>query len=35
MKEVYLKPKCEIEEFKTVSVITTSSDDNDTPFPWG
>ena len=35
MKEEYLKPKCEIEEFKTVSVITTSSYDNDTTFPLG
>ena len=36
MKELYIKPQAEIEEFKTVDVITTSSDiqpgDNDTPF---
>lgn len=35
MKEKYIKPDCAIEEFNTISVITTSSDDNDTPFPWG
>ena len=38
MKEIYEKPMTELEEFKTVDVITTSGnsdDDNDTPFPWG
>lgn len=38
MKEIYTKPTAEIEEFKTVDVITTSSnpgDDNNTPFPFG
>lgn len=38
MKEIYEKPITELEEFKTVDVITTSGnpgDDNDTPFPWG
>ncbi len=38
MKEIYEKPIAEVEEFKTVDVITTSgnlTDDNDTPFPWG
>ena len=36
MKEKYIKPDCAIEEFNTISVITTSStDDNDTPFPRG
>lgn len=38
MKETYTKPIAELEEFKMVDVITTSSkpgDDNDTPFPWG
>lgn len=35
MKELYTKPTADIEEFKTVDVITTSStDDNDTPFPF-
>lgn len=37
MKEEYAKPIAEIEEFKTVNVITTSGefpgDDNDRP--WG
>lgn len=36
MKETYTKPIAELEEFKTVDVITTSGnlgDDNDTPFP--
>lgn len=38
MKELYIKPQAEIEEFKTVDVITTSdSGDNspDTDIPWG
>lgn len=39
MKEIYEKPIAELEEFKTVDVITTSTtttgDDNDTPFPFG
>lgn len=36
MKEIYEKPIAELEEFKTVDIITTSTnDDNDTPFPWG
>lgn len=38
MKEKYTKPVTELEEFKTIDVITTSSnpgDDNDTPFPFG
>lgn len=38
MKEIYEKPITNIEEFKTVDVITTSGnpgDDNDTPFPFG
>lgn len=40
MKELYTKPQADIEEFKTVYVITTSTgDDNepdtDIPFPWG
>lgn len=37
MKEYYEKPTIAVEEFKTVDVITTSSnqsDDNDVPFPW-
>lgn len=35
-KETYTKPIAEVEEFKSVDVITTSaSDDNDTPFPFG
>lgn len=32
MKEKYLKPELEIEEFNTVNIITTS-DDNFEPFP--
>ena len=36
MKENYIKPKTELEEFITVDVITTSGDiqgdDNDVPF---
>lgn len=38
MKEIYEKPITSIEEFKTVDVITESTnpgDDNDTPFPFG
>lgn len=38
MKELYLKPQVEIQEFKTLDVITTSdSRDNspDTDIPWG
>ena len=35
MKEKYFKPTVETEEFKTVDVIATSGDDNETPFPWG
>ena len=35
MKELYTKPQADIEEFKTVDVITTSSEpDNDIPVPW-
>lgn len=34
MKEKYIKPTVETEEFRTVDVITTSvTDDNDKP--WG
>lgn len=36
MKEKYIKPETELEEFETVDVITTSGDiqgdDNDVPF---
>jgi len=36
MKEKYLKPEFDVEEYKTVDVITTSGDvqgdDNDVPF---
>ena len=37
MKEFYEKPITNVEEFKAVDVVTTSTptDDNDTPFPWG
>lgn len=35
MKEKYLKPTVEMEEFKTVGIITTSSDDNPTEWPFG
>ncbi len=37
MKEKYIKPECEIEQFKSADVITTSDpgDDNNTPFPFG
>jgi len=34
MKEKYLKPSCELEEFKIIDVITTSSEP-DTDIPWG
>lgn len=35
MKELYTKPQADIEEFKTVDVITTSSEpDTDIPVPW-
>ena len=33
MKEKYIKPSAEVEEFKTVDVITTSEPDTDVP--WG
>lgn len=35
MKEIYEKPITEIDEFKTVDIITTSGDDNDTPWIFG
>ncbi len=36
MKEIYEKPQTKIEEFKTVSVITTSGNtEPDTDIPWG
>ena len=40
MKEIYTKPKTEVEEFKTVDVITTSTqiddrDPADNDVPWG
>lgn len=40
MKELYTKPQADIEEFKTVDVITTSGGDidkepdTDIPVPW-
>lgn len=35
MKEKYLKPTVEMEEFKTVDIITTSGEpDTDIPVPW-
>lgn len=34
MKEFYEKPQADVEEFKTISVITTSGDP-DTDIPWG
>lgn len=36
MKELYIKPQAEIEEFKTVDVITTSDNkpDTDIKVPW-
>ena len=38
MKEIYEKPVTDVEEFKTVDVITTSGtpgDDNDVVWPFG
>lgn len=35
MKELYTKPQAEIEEFKTVDVLTTSGNEPDTDIPWG
>ncbi len=35
MKEFYTKPQAEIEEFKTVDVLTTSDNEPDTDIPWG
>lgn len=39
MKELYTKPQAEIEEFRTLDVLTTSSVDTDnkpdTDIPWG
>lgn len=39
MKELYAKPQAEIEEFRTLDVLTTSSGDidnePDTDIPWG
>lgn len=36
MKEIYTKPEANIEEFKTVNVITTSDNEPDTDIkvPW-
>lgn len=34
MKEKYIKPSAEVEEFKTVDVITTSGEP-DTDVEWG
>ncbi len=36
MKELYSKPQMDIEEFKTIDVITTSDNEPDTdiPVPW-
>ena len=33
-KEYYEKPISEINKFKTVDVVTSSTDDNPAPFPW-
>lgn len=35
MKEIYEKPTTDVEEFKTVDIITTSipDDDNDVTYP--
>lgn len=35
MKELYTKPQTEVEEFRTVDVITTSEPDTDIKVPWG
>lgn len=35
MKETYCKPTVEMEEFKTVDIITTSGDDNPIEWPFG
>lgn len=37
MKEIYTKPEANIEEFKTVDIITTSDNEPDTDIkvPWG
>lgn len=35
MKELYTKPQAEIEEFKTVDVLTVSDNEPDTDIPWG
>ena len=35
MKELYTKPQTEVEEFRTVDVITTSDNEPDTDIPWG
>jgi hypothetical protein len=39
MKEIYVKPKSDVEKFKTIDVITTSDDgdnepDTDIKVPW-
>lgn len=35
MKELYTKPQTDIEEFKTVDIITASDNEPDTDIPWG
>lgn len=35
MKELYIKPQTDVEEFRTLDVITTSDNEPDTDIPWG
>lgn len=35
MKEIYEKPSAEVENFKAVDILTTSTADNDVPWPFG
>ena len=35
MKEKYIKPDVELEEYKTLDVITTSGGDTEETDPWG
>lgn len=34
MKEFYIRPQADIEEFKTIDVIATSDPDTDIKVPW-
>lgn len=35
MKEKYIKPQLEFDEFKMIDIVTTSDGEPDTDIPWG